>query len=93
MPTSAHSRDISRGRLLAVAHDVMLRLYFGDLIMGSRLYFLKSKNPTVQRCVRDSGLVCCYSKHGFSLSLVTRGWRGACLRDRKCHWERSAFVF
>ncbi|KAK1937098.1 hypothetical protein P3T76_009876 [Phytophthora citrophthora] len=37
-----------RGFLLPVVHDVMLRLYFGDLIVGSRLYFLKSLNPTIQ---------------------------------------------
>ncbi|EGZ11885.1 hypothetical protein PHYSODRAFT_517263 [Phytophthora sojae] len=40
--------------LIPVVHDVMLRLLFGDLIVGSRLYFLKALNPTVQQCVRES---------------------------------------
>ncbi|KAK1932350.1 hypothetical protein P3T76_012344 [Phytophthora citrophthora] len=37
--------------LLPVVHDVMLRMVFGDLILGSRLYFLKTLNPTVQQCI------------------------------------------
>lgn len=40
--------------LLPVVHDVMLRLYFGDIIVGSRLYFLKALNPTIQQCIRPS---------------------------------------
>ncbi|KAK1941993.1 Glutaredoxin 2 [Phytophthora citrophthora] len=39
---------------LPVVHDVMLRMVFGDLILGLRLYFLKTLNPTVQKCVRES---------------------------------------
>ncbi|KAK1943392.1 hypothetical protein P3T76_004788 [Phytophthora citrophthora] len=37
-----------------VVHDVLLRLFFGDLIVGLRLYFLKTLNPTIQQCVRES---------------------------------------
>ncbi|KAK1941996.1 hypothetical protein P3T76_006318 [Phytophthora citrophthora] len=40
--------------LLPVVHDAMLRMVFGDLILGLRLYFLKTLNPTVQKCVRES---------------------------------------
>ncbi|KAK1946577.1 putative mannitol dehydrogenase [Phytophthora citrophthora] len=40
--------------LLPVVHDVMLRMVFGDLILGSRLCFLKTLSPTVQQCVRES---------------------------------------
>ncbi|KAK1944058.1 hypothetical protein P3T76_003970 [Phytophthora citrophthora] len=40
--------------LLPVVHDMILRKGFGDLILGSRFYFLKTLNPTVQQCVRES---------------------------------------
>jgi len=40
--------------LLPVIHDVMLRLFFGGVIVGSRLHFLVTRNPTVQQCVRPS---------------------------------------
>ncbi|KAK1933966.1 hypothetical protein P3T76_011726 [Phytophthora citrophthora] len=40
--------------LLLVVHDVMLRMVSGELILGSRLYFLKTLNPTVQQCVREA---------------------------------------
>ncbi|KAK1933873.1 hypothetical protein P3T76_011633 [Phytophthora citrophthora] len=43
-----------RRRLLPVVHDVMLRMVFGDLILSLRLYFLKTLNPAVQQCVRES---------------------------------------
>ncbi|EGZ29367.1 hypothetical protein PHYSODRAFT_466606 [Phytophthora sojae] len=40
--------------VIPVIHEVTLRFFLGDLIVGSRLYFLKSLNPTVQQCVRRS---------------------------------------
>lgn len=40
--------------LLPVVHNVLLRLCFGDLIVGARLYFLRERNPAVQQCVRSS---------------------------------------
>ncbi|EGZ13055.1 hypothetical protein PHYSODRAFT_510497 [Phytophthora sojae] len=58
--------------LIPVVHDVMLRLLFGDLIVGSRLYFLKALNFTVQQCVRESCVAietlehCFLSCHGLN---------------------------
>eukprot|EP00644_Phytophthora_capsici_P006483 jgi/Phyca11/118328/e_gw1.36.388.1 len=43
-----------RGYMLPVLHDVMFRLFIGDLTVGSRLYFLAPLNPTIQQCVRST---------------------------------------
>ncbi|OWZ14898.1 hypothetical protein PHMEG_00011545 [Phytophthora megakarya] len=60
------SRYLSLRRCLTpVVHDVLLRLVFGGLIVGSRLYFLKALNPTIQQCVRESGVAIETLEHCF----------------------------
>ncbi|EGZ07894.1 hypothetical protein PHYSODRAFT_527385 [Phytophthora sojae] len=39
--------------LLPVVHDVTMRLYFGNLTLGARLFFLSATSPLAQHCVRD----------------------------------------
>ncbi|OWZ13327.1 hypothetical protein PHMEG_00013363 [Phytophthora megakarya] len=53
---STLSRYLSLRRCLSpVVHDVLLRLFLTDkLIVGSRLYFLKALNTTIQQCIRES---------------------------------------
>ncbi|KAK1941268.1 hypothetical protein P3T76_007134 [Phytophthora citrophthora] len=75
--------------LLPVVHDVMLRMVFGDLILGSRLYFLKTLNPTVQQCVRESCTPIETVEHCFlSCPALEEMWRSLWVP-----WIHTAIVF
>ncbi|KAK1941991.1 hypothetical protein P3T76_006313 [Phytophthora citrophthora] len=67
--------------LVPVTHDVMMRLFFGDLIVGSRLIFMRINNPEAQHCVRDGcdsieTLEHCFLKCPRLAQIdIARGWR------------------